>query len=78
MKKFKKLCSVVICVLLTVCIFVGIMPTVSAAAGDNVYYESENNNYFSTADVIFNGYHVFGQLSQYDLDYFKFTITKNR
>ena len=39
------------------------------------YIEKEPNNSLSNANVIYSGYMVSGGLDNYDLDYYKFTIT---
>ncbi|MBR5473198.1 MAG: S-layer homology domain-containing protein [Clostridia bacterium] len=41
------------------------------------YYESEPNNSISTADVLSGNCFVYGSLNNYDVDYYRFTISSN-
>lgn len=69
----KKLLSVILSI---VVLFSSFTFVASADVGDKEFDENESNDSFATANIIYKDYTVFGYLSsQYDMDYFKFTLT---
>lgn len=68
---YKKIASILLAIVLVLA-----TPMVAfAGVGDNMYDETEPNNYTSSAPRMYADYTVSGNLNGADLDYFKFTLS---
>ena len=69
----KKIFSVLLVVIMLFSVF---SVTASADVGDNSYRESENNNDFYYADVLYDDYTVSASVSGYDVDVYTFYLSQ--
>lgn len=71
---FKKIASTLLALVL---VFAVVPMTVMAGVGDNSYDENEDNDSRSSANLLYSDYTVYGSIYDYDMDFYKFTLTRS-